>query len=330
MHLKQLTYLQLVVEHGSFAAAAQAAGVSQPAISLAMQTLEREWGVPLFEKAGRQKLPTRVALQAAQRATDLLATLDGLTRGPVPASGWVAAKDVKRLRTGMAHAAALLYGPTIERVWHAHQADGLLQIMWGSAPELLASLQACELDLVIAPRPRRFRPGGIRRHTLHTSTPMVYARIGHPLAEATSLDGILGAGWAVAGRAGTAGNVIEEAHRVRGLPEPRILVQCGDYPTMLNLVASSDLLCIVPHAALEPAHEPRTVQALHIRECLPQYDVCLFWRTRQSGQADDDAVTAVVRALKAMATGSGDVEEIPVPTPAPNTTATPRRSASPG
>ena len=113
MHLKQLTYLRLVVEHGGFAAAARAAGVSQPAITLAMQTLEREWGVPLFEKAGRQKLPTRIALQAAQRASDLQSTLDGLARGPVQTSGSKPELAVKRLRTGMAHAAALLYGPTI-------------------------------------------------------------------------------------------------------------------------------------------------------------------------------------------------------------------------
>ena len=301
MHLKQLTYLRLVVEHGGFAAAARAAGVSQPAITLAMQALEREWGVPLFEKAGRQKLPTRVAVQAAQRAADLQSTLDGLARGPSQATGWTPAPGVKRLRTGMAHAAALLYGPTIEQAWHAHQGDGLLQIMWGSGPELLAALQAHELDLVIAPRPRRYRPSGIRRHTLHTSTPTVHARVGHPLAAATSLDAIRDAGWVVAGRAGTAGNVVEEAHRVRGLPDPRILVQCGDYPTMLNLVARSDLLCVVPHPALLPAQDPPTVQALHIREGLPQYDVCLFWRARRRGQDGDAAVSAVVAALKALA-----------------------------
>lgn len=306
MHLKHLTYLQLIVEHGSFAAAARAAGVSQPAITLAMQTLEHQWGIPLFEKAGRQKLPTRVALQAAQRVINLQAALDGLTRGPTQIPGWKTATNVKQLRTGMAHAAALLYGPTIQHAWHAHQADGLLQIMWGSAPELLASLQAGELDLVIAPRPRRYRPSGIRRHTLHTSTPTVYARVGHPLAEATSLDAIRDAGWVVAGNAGTAGNVIEEAHRVRGLPEPRILVQCGDYPTMLKLVAHSDLLCIVPHVALQPTPQQQTVQALHIREGLPQYEVCLFWRSQQRGQ-NDTAVARVVRALKALVSDSGSI-----------------------
>jgi DNA-binding transcriptional LysR family regulator len=305
MYLKQIIYLRLVVEHGSFAAAARAAGVSQPAITLAMQTLERAWGVPLFEKTGRQKLPTHIAVQAAQRAADLQTTLDGLARGPSQPVGWTPAPGVRRLRTGMAHAAALLYGPTIEQAWHAHHGDGLLQIMWGSGPELLAALQVHELDLVIAPRPRRYQASGIRRHTLHTSTPTVHARVGHPLAAATSLDAIRHAGWAVAGRAGTAGNVIEEAHRVRGLPDPRILVQCGDYPTMLNLVARSDLLCVVPHPALLPVQDAPTVQALHLREGLPQYDVCLFWRARRRGQDGDAAVSAVVAALKALAADGG-------------------------
>ncbi|MEO7938813.1 MAG: LysR substrate-binding domain-containing protein [Burkholderiaceae bacterium] len=137
------------------------------------------------------------------------------------------------------------------------------------------------------------------------------------MAAATSLDAIRDAGWAVAGGAGTAGNVIEEAHRVRGLPEPRILVQCGDYPSMLNLVAHSDLLCIVPHEALQPAAEPRTVQALRIREGLPQYDVCLFWRARQRGQ-DDSAVADVVRALKALVAGQSGAPHAELPGGAPD------------
>ena len=299
MHLRQLHYLRLVVEKGSFAGAAREAGVSQPAISLAMQALEQEWGVALFAKVGRQKLPTRTALLVAQRAADVEGRLEGIARkaqGPLEEA---VGRGVATLRAGMAPAAALLYGPTIEQAWRACEAEGLLRIAGGSAPQLLSDLQDGELDLVIAPRPRRYGSTGLRRHVLHTSTPTVYARAGHPLAESTSLAEIDDAGWAVAGRAGTAGNVIEEAHRVRGLPQPRILVQCGDYPTLLNLVAHSDLLCVVPHPALLQDPEGIGVQALRLREGLPQYDVCLFWPPgRKMRQAA--AIDAVVGALKAL------------------------------
>ncbi|MDR3453983.1 MAG: LysR family transcriptional regulator [Rhodoferax sp.] len=304
MHIRQLQYLQAIVAFGSFAAAARHAGVSQPTITLAMQALEREWGVALFQKVGRQKLPTHAALLAAQRAADLQGRLEGLARMPLNPLDDAVARGISTLHAGMAHAAALLYGPTIERVWRTHEPDGLLQIFGASVPELLTALHGKELDLVIAPRPRRYQSAGLKSHPLHTSTPTIYARFDHPLAGATSLTEIAHASWAVAGRAGTPGRVIEEAHRVRGLADPRILVQCDDYPVLLNLVAHSDLLCVVPHPVLRPPKGCTAVRALHIREGLPQYDVCVFW---PSGKQSRSAATvdAVIRALKALV-GSSD------------------------
>lgn len=278
MHLRHLRYLQLVVEKGSFASAAEAAGVSQPAITMAMRSLEQEWGAVLFEKVGRQKLPTSAAVQAAQQAGELRGRIERLPKIAKGPGEWSLGREAAVLRVGMAPAAALLYLPTVESEWRVHEPDGLLQMVGGSPTEMLAALQGQELDLVIVPLPRRYPAAGIKRMTLHTSTPTVHARFGHPLADARSLHDIAGAGWGVAGRAGTAGNVIEEAHRVHRLPPPRILVQCGDYPTLLNLVARTELLCVLPHPALAPqAPAQGGIAALRIREGLPLYEVCLFW-----------------------------------------------------
>lgn len=297
MYLKWLQYLQAIIETGSFAAAARLVGVSQPAITMAMQGLERQWGVVLFEKVGRQKLPTRTAVLAAQRTAELQGRIDNLVRMPPSPQEDATGLGRANLKVGMAPAAALLYGPTIERVWRQHEPDGFLQVFGGSAPELLTSLDNKELDFVIAPRPRRFQSAGLKRYLLHTSTPVIHVRAGHPMAGATSLGEIAHANWAVAGQAGTAGRVIEEAHRVRGLPAPRIMVQCADYPALLNLVAHSDLLCVVPHPALMSAAQGEAVRPLHIREGLPQYDVCMFW---PSGRKIPKAtvIEAMVQALK--------------------------------
>ncbi len=300
MHFKALLYLRAVIDSGSFAGAARRMGVSQPAITMALQGLERDWGITLFEKVGRQKQPTRVALLAAERAAEFVRRIDDLVRlsahTPDHAIGDVSAV----LRVGMAPAATLLYGPTIERVWHAHAPAGLLQISAASPPEMLSSLLGNELDLVIAPRPRRHAASGLRRQSLHTSTPVIYARVGHPLAQASSLVDILHAHWAVAGLASTAGRVIEEAHRVRGLPPPNIAVQCADYPALLNFVAHSDLLCVVPHPALMPKGPEPELCPLQIRDGLPQYEVCLFWVPRRAGP-QAPAVSAVLRALRQLA-----------------------------
>ncbi len=312
MYLKQLWYLNLVVSKGSFLGAAREAGVSQPAITQAMQALEREWGIPLFEKVGRKKVPTPAALMAAQRAGDLHARLEGLAPREEPGlSKWTLGREAATFRTGMAPAAALLYGPLIENIWREHNPQGLLQIVSGSAPELLDALHSNELDLVVAPRPRRYEATDISVHPLHTSTPTVCARINHPLASATSLREIESAGWAVAGRSGTAGNVIEEAHQVRKLPKPRILVQCADYSALLNFIASSDLLCVVPHPILLHSRESAAVCALRIREGLPQYEVCVFWATNHL-EPKGAAIEAIVAALKGRNDQSGSTWSCPV------------------
>lgn len=259
-----------------------------------MQALERELGVTLFEKVGRTKRATPSALGLAQQMARLHRQIEGLADSA--GSGRQAAATGPSLRVGMAPAAALLYGPTVERVWRQHAPEGLLQLVSDAAPELLSGLSLGDLDLVIAPRPRRLQAEGLQHQVLHTSLPTVYARVGHPLSAATSLRDIEQAGWAVSGSGGTAGNVIEEAHRVRRLPAPRILVQCADYMTVLDLVSRTDLLCVVPHPALLQKRHEAAVRAIHLREGLPKYEVCLFWWPGR--QACDGAVIeAVVKAL---------------------------------
>ncbi|NML14920.1 LysR family transcriptional regulator [Azohydromonas caseinilytica] len=281
MYLKHLQYLQLVIQHGSQAAAARAAGVSQSAIAQAMQALERQLGCVLFESAGRRKLPTAAALQAARRAAEL-------QHGAAPLPGaWDAsllAPGVPRLRVGMAPAAALLYAPAIERHWRMLEPDGLLRIVGGTAQEQFAALERGELELAIVPRPRGWRATGLRSQLLHTSAPFVVARRGHALAQAESLEQIARAGWAVAGRVGTAGNTIEEAHRVRGWPLPRVLAQCADYGALLNLVAHSELLCTLPHPALLSDPVQAELVRLPLREGLPRYEVSAFWTPALPGR----------------------------------------------
>lgn len=304
MHLRRLSYLQLVIAHGSFAAAARAAGITQPAITQAMQLLERECGAALFRKSGRRKLPTPAALRMAQRAAEIQGRLDEMAHADVPAPDWPAGEFAATLRVSLAPTAGLLFGPAIERTWRAQQPDGLLRIVGGHAPDMLAALQRGELDLVLTPRPRHHHAQGLKRQALFTSTPTICARVGHPLADAASLRDIAQARWAAAGRVGTAGNTIEEALSVRRLPPARLVVLCADYVTLLNLVAHSDLLCVIPHPALLRAIAKPGVAPLCVREGLPRYEVCVFWRAAPP-TGMQDVIGNLVQELKRAAQQAG-------------------------
>src|SRR5438067_1431237 len=63
MELRQLEYVLGIVDHGGFTRAASALHISQPALSQAVRTLEKEIGVDLFVRTGR-----RVSLTPAGEA----------------------------------------------------------------------------------------------------------------------------------------------------------------------------------------------------------------------------------------------------------------------
>ena len=58
MELRQVEYVLAVIDHGSFTAGADAAGVAQPSLSEGVRRLETELGVRLFDRVGRSVMVT--------------------------------------------------------------------------------------------------------------------------------------------------------------------------------------------------------------------------------------------------------------------------------
>ncbi len=91
MDLRQAAYVVAVVDEGSFTAAAASIPVSQPALSQAVASLERELGAPLFHRIGRRVqltpageafvAPARRMLRDAAIARSAVADVAGLTQG---------------------------------------------------------------------------------------------------------------------------------------------------------------------------------------------------------------------------------------------------------
>jgi len=63
--------LNAVVDEGSYTGAAKRLKMTQPAVSQAVQDLERTFGVALFERRGRHLIPTNLCLELAPLAKEM-------------------------------------------------------------------------------------------------------------------------------------------------------------------------------------------------------------------------------------------------------------------
>ena len=270
MYLRYLQYLDAVVEKGSFALAAKACGVSQPAISHGMKALQAHFAQPLLVREGRRHVPTDLARAVAAQALPLAQRVEALPRASV------AAPDRHRLRVGLTSSAALVCGPLLYACWCLPSARRSLEMATADEGSLLEGLLQRRFDAVIAPKPRKFAHPDVVERPLYELHPQVYARKGHPWVRAQSLAQLQGAAWACVGPSVSGPvDVLTEAHRVRRMPAPKMSVRCPDFASLLHLVAQSDLLAVVPHPALLGGASA-LVTPLRLAESLPLYGMWLF------------------------------------------------------
>jgi LysR family hydrogen peroxide-inducible transcriptional activator len=78
--LRQLKYLKLLADHGSFSRAAEAAHVTQPTLSAGIQELERILGAPVVDRGRGGLVLTAVGEEAVRRGGVILAQADDLVQ----------------------------------------------------------------------------------------------------------------------------------------------------------------------------------------------------------------------------------------------------------
>jgi LysR family hydrogen peroxide-inducible transcriptional activator len=78
MNLRDLTYIIAVEQHGSITRAAEACDITQPTLSAQIAKLEREVGVPIFERHGRGLRITAAGRTVLEHAKKVVGAVDDL------------------------------------------------------------------------------------------------------------------------------------------------------------------------------------------------------------------------------------------------------------
>lgn len=148
-NLDQLRKYELVVKHGSFTAAADHLGLSQPAISQQIKALERQLGVRLLERVGRSVTPTSAG-------KDLLSHLPAIALALETAFNAVAAHAhgvVGQVRIGTGLTTCLYLLPAVlRRLKEAHPRLDLV-VSTGNTEGLVRQVEDNNIDIALVTLP---------------------------------------------------------------------------------------------------------------------------------------------------------------------------------
>lgn len=274
MRLQQLQLLLTLARTGSMRASAVALNVTQPALTKALRQLEEEFGATLVLRSPKgvrlapagEMLAARAAtvVREIERAREELSALTRHTQ--------------TTLNVGVSPAAALMLAANTISAFQSRWPDVRIHLVDALYPKALEQLRSGELDLALGPLP----PAGIGRdlnaRALIDSPSVIVLKQGHPLAKARMLHELADARWLLSGPRLGPGDPMHLGFVQRGMPEPRVMLECESFSTLLAVLPGMNTLALVP-ARFYEVHGPRMgLAALDLQEELPATTIHIFSR----------------------------------------------------
>lgn len=147
--LKQLRYFEALTQYGHFGHAADACGISQPALSVQIRDLEADLGTILFERGPRQVRPTSFGKEFSRHTKEILRAVDELSELARASRD----KLIGRLRIGVIPTIAPYLLPTLIGNLSRSYADLDIHIRETVTSRLVQELHEGRIDTAIVALP---------------------------------------------------------------------------------------------------------------------------------------------------------------------------------
>lgn len=277
---RHLIQLAAVLDAGGVSEGAALLGLSQPAVSRSLSMLEARVGEPLFVKGKRplqatplgQQLAThgRTMLMASRKASDVVQGFVKGTKGTVRVGGVPFFMDaiVSRLIAEFQN----------------REPDILLQQSYGHYAELAAALKADQIDLAIVPMGLTEAEPGFEFIEILPGRNIVACRVGHPLLRKPRLvtSDLTEFPW-VAPLPGSP--LMSDLHAILlaiGVPELNIRYSGGSLMSVINYMAETSALAVLPHSCVFAHRKENRITVLPFE--IPQPNRSLGLLRRATGQ----------------------------------------------
>lgn len=275
MFSREIEYFLQVCEQRNIARAAEALGLSQPALTRAIQRLENQLGAQLFMRTPRGVELTAIGEVLRKRSESARVIMRD------------AEHEIAQMAVGKRGHVRIGVGPTVARHVSQRLLPRLIQERPGArvlfhvafSAELFEDVEAGVLDFVVAGIPDVLPPGLIAR-TLSRADMGVVVREGHPLTKlaAPGITDLVPYRSAAPRQDVYARQLVELALKESGLSPHHVTLESNSWDTILETVATTDLFTLVPwHRNFEEGWAGR-LRRINIPELRRQQTIGLVLR----------------------------------------------------
>jgi LysR family transcriptional regulator, regulator of abg operon len=291
VRLNQIRDFIAAVECGSINGAARTLALSQPGITKSIKALERDLQVQLVQRTTRGVVPT-----AYGRAFYLRARVaqSELSRGKHEIEQLAGARGGS-MAFGTGPIAAALIVPEAVNAFHRQFPRADVRVVEGFPQGLMPRVRDETLDFLIGPRFPNLRvEASISFRPLFQHPLVVACREGHRLASARSIAKLVELPWICF----EPRELVKEMFSALGMPLPRPIIQCESHNAFLKLLASSDMIGMVPRRILAEDDVRGTLREIRVAEPLSAHTVGIFTRA-------DTPLTSLAQAMTKALAGAG-------------------------
>ena len=177
MTLQQLRYFLSVCEYGGMAKAAQETNISQPAISVTIRELEKEFDIQLFLRMNKKLILTEEGVEFRHMALNLVHRADQMEayfreKGKAP----------QRIKVGISYVYNNLLAPSIGKFRKRNPNIRLVTFFFGKE-EVAELLESGSVDLLIMGTSALDDLSAYNTRDICTCTPCLYTYKDNPLAQ---------------------------------------------------------------------------------------------------------------------------------------------------
>jgi DNA-binding transcriptional LysR family regulator len=293
-YLAQLPVLLALEEKGSVSQAANALGLSQPAVSAALAKLRLAFDDPLFVRNARGMSPTPRALALLAAARPALSALESQRNAGMQ---FEPARTTQPWRIALSDAGELVFLPRLMQRLRACAPGASVHSVSLPMPQIIPALETGEIDIALGYFPELKSKATVQQR-LFTHTYACLLRRDHPCAGDTLSLAQFSALEHAAVRVESRSQEVVDAYLTRKKIARHIALTSPHFMSVAPIVATSDLVVTVPHALAEYcARIDARLKVMSLSIGLPKIDLLAHWHRRFHHDARNVWLRQQVRAL---------------------------------